>query len=643
MQRSSMRAVGPILLALALSAAPLGAQAFASKAVEADEKAMAAEKRPSFASPTVEDRELVVPGMPEKLVWLTSRPGIFGSPRAKQGGTLRGYIADYPDTFRTVGPNANHAYRSYFLTSPGLLDNNGETKQWMPALATHWAFGADGKTVYFKLNEKARWTDGTPVTSADYTFMMDMMRSPNIQDPWYNEFYTKQVVDVKAYGDWVIRVEANVPRAHDDLLYNATLSPRPRKFYGGEIRKDWVDAYQWTFEPTAGPYALASFKKGESLTFKKVKDWWGYQYAYNTYRFNVDTIEYQVITGGNDIVRNYFYNGQIDSYPLIIPQEWADAETHDPVKKGWIDRQYNFYVPLTGISGVILNVKDPLFADVRVRRGLYYALNMQKMIDTALRGEYSRYNNIGLAHVFAGLAFDDDAIRKPGFDPGKAGELFAAAGFSGFGADGIRTNARGDRLSFELLYQSPNHTERLSVLKEEAKKAGVEIQLKLMQQGAFTAVREKKFQAWWGAMSTGLFEDYWEYFHSKNAAETQTNNFWSYADKDMDRLLDAFRAESDLGRKAALDRQIQRKVDEAALVVPNYYVPYFRGAAWKWVRFPAWLSQKYYDDFYDPFSGTTGYTGYLWVDNDIKREVVEAQRAGKAYAPRVFKDETWRK
>jgi microcin C transport system substrate-binding protein len=627
----------------AAGSAGLMAQAFSTKAVDADERAMAAEKRPVFASPMVEDKGISVSGMPEKLTWYTSRPGVFGSARAKQGGTYRGYLAEFPDTFRTIGPNANHAYRQYFGTSPGLVDNNGETKEWMPALATHWAFGADRKSVYFKLNERARWTDGAPVTSSDYVFMLEMMRSPNIQDPWYNEFYTKQIVDVKAFGDHVIRVQADVPMSRDDLLYNVNLNPRPRHFYGGEIAKDWVESYQWKFEPTAGPYALDSYRKGESLTFKKVRDWWGYQYDYNRFRFNVDTLQFRVITGGNDIVRNYFYNGEIDTYPLIIPQEWADAETHDPVKKGSIDRQYNFFVPLTGIQGIILNVRDPLFSDVRVRRGLYYAINIQKMIDTTLRGEYSRYHNIGLAHVFAGITFDDDTIRKPPFDPGRAAELFDAAGYSSFGADGVRRNGKGERLGFELLYQSPNHTERLSVLKEEAKKSGLEIQLKLMQQGAFTAVREKKFQAWWGGMSTGLYDDYWEYFHSANAAKTQTNNFWGYADKDMDRLLDAFRSESDLAKKAVVDRQIQKKVDEAALVIPNYYVPYWRGGAWKWIRFPSWLSQKYFDDFYDPFSGTTGYTGYFWVDSDIRKEVVDAQRSGKSYTPRIFKDETNRK
>ena len=630
---------------VAFVAAPLFAQttAYTSPAVSADEKAMTAEKRPNFASPQIVDATLQVPGLPEKLVWYTSKPGVWGSRRAKQGGTYNAYIDEYPETFRTVGPNSNGSYRGFFLTTPSLTELNTETKEFMPSLATDWAFGADGKTAYYKLNEKAKWSDGTPITSKDYLFLMKMMRSTNIQDPWYNDYYTNQVVNVQAFGDWVISVESNAKSDPNELLLNTSLSPRPSKFYNDEIPADWVDAYQWKAEPTGGPYYLSDFTKGESLTFKKVKNWWGYGYDYNQYRFNIDTIQYKVITGGNDIVRNYFYNGDIDQFFQVIPSEWADAAKADPIKNGWIDREYAFYVPLTGISGVIFNTKYPLFSDVNVRRAMYYAINMQKMIDTVLRGEYARYHNIGIAHAFGGISFDDDTIRKPDFDPVQAGLLLDKAGYTIVGADGIRKNAKGDRVSFELIYQTPNHTERLAVLKEEAKKAGVEINLKLMQQGAFTAVREKNFQAWWGAMGTSIYDDYWQFFHSKNATDPQTNNFWGYANKDMDALLDAFKATEDLATKAALDKKIQRMVDQEALVVPNYYVPYFRGGTWKWIRFPAWLDTKFHDNFFEPFSadaGYGGYFGYMWIDPAIQKEVQEAMKAKKAYAPRVFEVDT---
>jgi hypothetical protein len=51
-----------------------------------------------------------------------------------------------------------------------------------------------------------------------------------------------------------------------------------------------------------------------------------------------------------------------------------------------------------------------------------------------------------------------------------------------------------------------------------------------------------------------------------------------------------------------------------------------------------WLSK--FTTISDPLSGTTGYVGYFWVDAEIRREVLEAQRGNKAYPPRVFRDQT---
>ncbi len=641
--KKGLRTAALALGLAAVVAAPSFAQYYTSKAVSADEKAMAAEVRPDFSSPQVEDKSVKVSGLPETLTWYTSKPGVWGSSRAKQGGTFRDYIAEFPDTFRTVGPNANHAYRTFFGSNPATVELNMETREFLPGLATHWAFGADGKTVYYKLNEKAKWSDGKPLTSADFTFMYQMMRSPDIQDPWYNEFYTEQMVDLKAYGPYVISVTMNAKMAPADLLLNTACSPRPAHFYGGKIDKDYVDTYQWKAEPTTGPYYLADFVKGESLTFKKVKNWWGHEYAYNKNRFNIETFEYKVITGGNDIIKNYFYKGELDKFYMIIPQVWADEAKAPEIQKGYIDREYAFYVPLQGVQGIFLNTKYKFLSDVNVRRGFYYAINIQKMIDTVLRGEYARNHNIGVGHTFAGIDFNDKTIRKPNFDPAKAGELFAKGGFDKIGSDGIRVNAKGERLSVELIYASPNHTERLSVLKEEAKKAGLELNLNLMQKGSFTALREKNFQAYWGGMSTSVYPDYWEYFHSTNADKTQTNNFWGYANPEMDKLLDAFRAEGDLKKKAELTKKIERLVDQEALVIPHYYVPYYRGGTWKWVRFPKWLNNKFNDDFFEamaPYNGYGAYFGYQWIDQDIRKEVLEAQKAGKAYEPRIWMDTT---
>ncbi len=66
------------------------------------------------------------------------------------------------------------------------------TEEPVPSLATHWAFDKDGKTMYFKLNKNAKWSDDTPVTADDYIYTLEFMRSKHIQAPWYNDFYTKR-------------------------------------------------------------------------------------------------------------------------------------------------------------------------------------------------------------------------------------------------------------------------------------------------------------------------------------------------------------------------------------------------------------------------------------------------------------------
>ncbi|WP_337236875.1 ABC transporter substrate-binding protein, partial [Salmonella enterica] len=87
--------------------------------------------------------------------------------------------------------------RGYFLDDvPALVAKHPDTLQWIPQLANEWAFAGDNKTVYFKLNAQAKWSDGEPVTADDFVFMLKFYRSPDIVAPWYNEYYTTVIDDV---------------------------------------------------------------------------------------------------------------------------------------------------------------------------------------------------------------------------------------------------------------------------------------------------------------------------------------------------------------------------------------------------------------------------------------------------------------
>ena len=348
--------LGGLMLSLAARAWPARrrgawAQAYTSKAVDADEKAMAAEKRPSFASPAVVDKDSQRqrPAGEADLVHQQARHLRLPPRKAGRNVSRRTSRSSLTPSAPSV-PNANDAYRPFFTTSPGLVDNNGETKEWMPAMATDWAFGADGRSVYFKLNEKARWTDGD---AGDLRGLH--VHARHDAQPVHPGSLVQRVLHEagrRREGIRGLRDKGAGRRSHgrDDLLLQRKPHSAPPAFLqrARSGRTGWTRTSGHS-SPPPGPTPWTPTRKANRSTFRKVKDWWGYQYDYNRYRFNVDTLEFRVITGGNDIVRNYFYNGEIDSYPLIIPA--GVGRLRRPAsrsKKGYIDRAVQFLRPPDG-------------------------------------------------------------------------------------------------------------------------------------------------------------------------------------------------------------------------------------------------------------------------------------------------------
>ena len=625
-------------VSLAVSCGGSGTASGKGGAVAAAEAQMMEEMQaglPDFSSPTMTDPNVRVEGMPEEVVWLTSYPKDLSSKYTKTGGTYRYQITEYPTTFRTMGPESNLSTRSLFLTMAPFIDQNPETYEPMPYAATHWAFGADNQTVYYKLHEGMLWSDGEKCTADDWVFSYEMRISPNLEDPFYNKYWNDY--DVKKINDYCVAVKylPHNKMTKSLLLEYTNFSPRPKHFYGGKIDKGWYNEYNWKAEPTTGAYYFKEEDsvKGELLVFERVENWWARSYPYYSKRANFGRLEYKVITGGTAIMQNYLLNGELDILPVNIPDLWRSFAAKEPVTNGYIDRWVVNFLPLQGVWGIFLNTTFPLFSKKEVRQAMYYAMDIQGMIDQALYGEYKRYHNIGIGHIWEGIEFDDDTIRKPDFDPDKARELLGIAGYTVTGSDGILQNAKGERVSFELLYAAPNHTERLSILKEQAKKAGVEMELKLMESGAFNTILNKKHQAYWGALSTLALPEYNQLFSKENAEKVSTNNSFGWWSPEMEALLAIEQSFPPIKEAAENSKKIQRLAHEEALIIPNYYLDFERYGAWKWLRFPWWGNRRLNvkEDSIESITYSNA-----WIDEDIKDEVLAAMKDGKTFEPRVW-------
>ncbi len=578
--------------------------------------------------------------LPADLAWESNDTDpVYADPAARRGGTFHTFMTSFPLTLRLYGPDSNGGFAGYVReTNLPLLSTHPITGNPMPMLANQWGFGSDHKTLYFRLNPKARWSDGKPVTVDDFLFTLKMLRSKEINDPWYNNYYSTQITEVTKFDERTLAITSGSEKSRQDLLESLPFTPVPS--HAIKLTTNWVKEYNWKVLPVSGPYQIGEVKKGKSITFRRVKDWWGDGERYFQHRFNPDRIDVKVLRDQN-IAWQHFLRGELDTFGLVMPNWWHDKTRTAEFEKGYIERRWFYNQTPQSPMGLYLNTADPLLKDRNVRLGIQHALNLDKMLATLLRGDYQRLHSYGSGQD----DFTNTEIRARPFDPKLARDYFAKAGFTQAGPNGILQNDKGQPLSLSITYTTAEHAQRLTLLREEAKKAGLNLELNLMDASAgFKSMLEKKHQSAWMAWSGGRYPAYWEFFHKVNANKPQTNNIMNIDDDAITTLVEQYDKEFDFAKKAALSRQIQQRLYELASFVPAYQVPYTREGAWRWIKLPKVPATPKSDLLYWPLDGgNSGYSygGLLWIDEEAKAQTKAAIKAGQSFPAVTLTDTTY--
>ncbi|MCH7227169.1 extracellular solute-binding protein [Haloferula sp. A504] len=571
--------------------------------------------------------------LPPDLDWQTNQDSPdLGSPNAKKGGTMHTDIPGgaYPPTIRTAGKEANSGFRSYHyddieLAPTGLHPNTMEV---IPALADRWAVGEDGQTVYFHIDDEARWSDGTEVTSRDWLMAFYIYLSPYLSEAFYRIYYSEQFWGVATYGDDYFAIRNAYPKPIPP--YFASVRPMQEEFFR-EFGPDFESRYNWRPRPTTGAYQILEedIVKGRSIALTRVKDWWAKDRKYYRNRFNVDRIEYRLVRDTEKAFQ-MFLQGDIDVYLLGDPKKWYEATEIDAVFNGYIERAtfYNDY-PRPSI-GLYFNMSKPLLDDLDIRVGLSHATNWEKVIDVDLRGDAERLRLLN-------EGFGD--ISHPGITPrefslAKAREAFARAGFTEPGPDGILRNAEGKRLSFTVIVRKspPLYEQMMLRIKEEARKAGVEYKLEVLDTTtAFQKVSRKEHEiALAGWAVTPPFPDYYQQFHSKEAyiegtkkPRPMTNNLSIFADPEVDVILEANRNARSYEAVKDTSWELEEIFHERAVWIPAFQRPFYRVGYWRWVQWP--------EDFNVRVAYLPEEAHVHWIDEEMKEETLRAMRDGKTF------------
>lgn len=584
--------------------------------------------------------------IPADLAWENgmNEPEI-GDPAAKKGGVFRKFIETFPPTIRPFGPNSNHSFRGdlYDLIEMPLVTMHPHTGRFIPAVAKEWAIGPDKRTVYFRLDPDATYSNGEKIKAKDVMVAIYVKVSDNVADPFSKQYYREQYAQVTVFDDETVAV--TLPRERPMLpMFAGAISPYCPSFYA-DYGPDYADRYQWRFPPTSGAYEVREddIVKGVSITQSRVKNWWAKDKKFYRYTCNADKISHTVVRDPSKAFE-LFRAGELDAVLLGEPAYWYEKAEMEPVYKGYIEK-VKFYNQWPRIPrGLYFNTRQGLLRDRNVRIGAQFAMNWKKVIEIIFRGDSSR-----LPQFTSGFGrYQNPAIKPRPFAVDKAREAFRAAGFTEEGGDGILRKPDGTRLRISVTYQNNNplSDRMLAILREDARKAGLDLVLDGQEQ---TVAYKKTMQKQHEAVFTGWYVQppmprYYEYLHSTNALDDQgnlkpdTNNVFSWARQDTDTLCMQERNARTDEEFIDASWKIQQIMHDEALFCPGYQTSFSRIGFWRWVKWPNSETTRFCPPVnFDPMESMV-----FWIDEEVRKETRKAMMEGETFPEKTTVYEQFR-
>jgi microcin C transport system substrate-binding protein len=581
--------------------------------------------------------------IPTDLVWENGldEPEI-GDPRAKKGGVLRKSIPEFPPTIRPIGLNSNNGFRSeiYDNVDMLLITYHRATGKLMPSVASEWAVSKDRRTVYFKIDPDARYSDGIPIKASDYLLTTYIYCSDYSGEPFQKQYFKENFAQFVAYDDKTLSISMGEANYFIPIFAGWTW-PSPPHFYK-EYGPDYSERYQWQFVPTAGAYQVRpeDIIKGVSITQTRVKNWWAKDKKFYRYRYNPDKITHTVVRE-NSKAFELFRAGEIDTFGLTSPEYWYEKSQMPPVYDGYIERAtfYNRY-PQPDL-GLYLNTRKTPLDNLNVRIGIQYSMNWDKVNEILFRGEYKRKNSISEGF---GIYSDSSIVARP-YSIEESRKAFRTAGYTGEGTDGILKKPDGTRLEVSVTYSVTPNTERIfAILREQAKACGLDLKLDGSEKTiSYKKQQQKQHQIAFTAYNTSLpVPDFYQFLHSSTAIDDkgnpkpQTNNLFGWARKDSDFLCERVRTAGTSAEIQDATWKLQRMMHDEAIFVPGYSVDFFKLGYWRWVKWPDCPDTR----FSPPVVSDPLDAHVLWIDEDLQKETLAARRAGKTFpeSTRVFDD-----
>ncbi len=507
---------------------------------------------------------------------------LIGDPRAVKGGVYRKYTPGF-GTLRIAGPEHNSAtnYTIMPMVYEALLNLHPTTLEFVPGLATHWQISDDKTTFRFRINPNARWSDGEPVIAEDVVATWVFNTDKGLQDPANAAEYGKFEKPV-AESKYIVSVKTNTTSWLNFYTFSGMII-LPSHVLKNVDGAAYVRDYNFKFLPGTGPYIVneADIKKGQSVSVRRRKDYWGEKMRWNAGLNNFD--EFRIVTVRDpNLAFEMFKKGDLDFYFINRSRDWVQELDFDAVQRGLIRKRKVFNAMPHGIQGFAFNTRRAPFDDVRVRKALTLLENRELMLEKLFFNEYLPQNS-----YFSGSVYENPNNPKNTFDPQAALKLLAEAGWKDRDAQGRLTKG-GKPLSIEMLYDDKQAETYLTVYQDDLRKAGINLNLRLVtNETQFKLINQRQFEMVLAAWGSSIFPNPEVEWHSRLADVNDTNNITGFKDPRMDKIFDKYRTAFNQPDRVVMLRELDGIMTEQYHYVLAWYPPAQRTVFWNKFGQPA--------------------------------------------------------
>jgi peptide/nickel transport system substrate-binding protein len=407
----------------------------------------------------------------------------------KTGGTLRLTVAGDFDSYNPLVAQGRPQIPE-LADAGGLFTVDPYSYEYEGYMAQSFSQSADKRTFTFTLRPELKWSDGQAITADDFITAFKIYSADQESNLYSYMSDNGKPVTFKKLG--ALQLSITFPRATVQNLETVSyLTPLPDHVFGKAfgaggaagvkaVRALWDISTDPDKLVVSGPFKVASYRRGERLTLTKNSFFgqWNKDSAGKALPY-LDGLQYAVVKDSNAQLAT-FLAGNSDLHAPTNRDQLAQIVAAKSGGKLNVEVLANAG-PSASVDFLYFNwnkssdpFKQTLFRNPRFRQAMSQLVNREQIIDQVLGG-------LGVPAYTSVYPLYSDWVA-PGvdrfkFDPAAASRTLDAIGFKKRGADGIRVDAKGNRLSFTLNTNSenPRRQQIANIFKDEAKKIGVEV------------------------------------------------------------------------------------------------------------------------------------------------------------------------